>query len=275
MEMVSFQVMINSLQRLLRRKSTYIFGILIPIILACIGGMTERITSNQITVGVYGSKDFYEIQKSKLETMEHISCIQAKEKSMHADYIMGEYDYLLLEGNHTQEDILSAVGAFNQKPTNNPISQQMLGMLLLCYMTITVHYASGLIDDRKEKRIERFLCAGCHKISYIAGYLEATLLITGIQILFIFVAWQIFMPSFELSVSKSVITYGFILLVSNVYAMLIVLTSKSGMSAGLKASSIAVILSLVGGVFLPYETLPSIIRAIGMLSPMRWLIQIL
>jgi len=193
---------------------------------------------------------------------------------------MGKYHFVIMENasETEQKKILKEMKealldetAFAKNDLSS--SHRMVSMLLTVYMTISTIYAMKYLHDKKDGAVERFMVSGRNRSSYMMGYFLSNLIITGSQLFVIITIWKLFDENFSLSfVTLSQITI-YILFISNVYGIIITLISNSELMAGVLGSSIAVLLSILGGTFVAVDKMPFALQQISFISPMRWLIQ--
>lgn len=88
---------------------------------------------------------------------------------------------------------------------------------------------------------------------------------------FVLLIWKVFDVNFSLSLGEMGRIFLYILVVANLYGILVTLISKSELMAGILGSSVAALLSILGGTFVPVCSMPRILQAVSILSPMRWL----
>jgi ABC-2 type transport system permease protein len=98
---------------------------------------------------------------------------------------------------------------------------------------------------------------------------------TLLQVLFCMILLTIMSDGFYLSWEEfdllSVVVAG----IANLVSVVICLISKSEVQAGVLASSVAVLMSLLGGTFVAVEAMPPLLRMISYVSPMRWIVELL
>lgn len=93
--------------------------------------------------------------------------------------------------------------------------------------------------------------------------------------LVILIFWTLLDKNFTLSFAALINTYLFILVVFNAYAILITVISRSELMSGILGASLAVLLSILGGTFVSVENMPIILQQIVIVSPIRWLVEML
>lgn len=280
--MASYLVMKNNLSRILVKKSTYLIMIFMPILLVLLGSLSVRLGERNIRVGVDGSQQFSEhIQNQFLEN-ERIAFQFTVNQRSQTDQIMGKYHYVISESTSDVEqkaiisNIQQALNKSNPFETNAlSATHRMVTMLLTVYMTIGTIYGMKYHQDKRAGVVERFNVSVSYKSRYWVGFFLSNVLITGFQVLVILTFWTLLDKNFTLSFAALINVYLFILVVSNAYAILITVISRSELMSGILGASLAVLLSILGGTFVAVENMPIILQQIGIVSPIRWLLQML
>lgn len=272
--MVSYLIMKNNIKRLLAKKSTYLLMGLIPIVLGLTGSISVRIEDRQLRVGIVGSEEYTKSMEKELQGLEGVLFETAEIESIHTDLIMGKYHYVLNENEDydiLQDIIISVEMKTNGKMAVLSAEQRMFSMLLTIYMTITTLYGMKYLQDKRNRVVERVIVSGGSKCSYLTGCFFSTSLVTGIQLIMVLLIWNVFDVNFSLSIGETGRLFLYILVVANLYGILVTLISKSELMAGILGSSGAVLLSILGGTFVPVSNMPGLLQAVSILSPMRWL----
>ncbi|MFA9377433.1 MAG: ABC transporter permease [Lachnotalea sp.] len=279
--MASYLVMKNNLNRILAKKSTYLIMLFIPVLLILIGSVSVRTGVGKLRIGIVGDQSFLEKVQMNFIENDRISFKLADNRSIHTDQIMGKYHFVLLENSTDieQKEILRKIKQEITKENlfgTNDLSatHRMVSMLLTVYMTIATIYGMKYIQDKKEGALERFIVSGRKKSSYMIGCFLSNFIITGLQVFVILTFWSIFDQNFSSPFIALLQIFIFILGVSNVYGIIITLLSKSELMAGILGSSIAIILSILGGTFVAIDNMPVVLQQISIISPMRWLMNI-
>lgn len=276
MAMVSYLIMKNNIKRLMAKKSTYLLMILIPIVLVLTGSISTRIENKQLRVGIAGSEEYTMAIEKEIQGLDGVLFETAMKETIHTDQIMGKYHYVFVENedNDILQEIKTSIGTNRDKKMSlMSARQRMTSMLLTIYMTIATLYGMKYLQDKREKAVERVIVSGGSKCSYLVGCFFSTSLVTGIHLIIVLIIWNIFDTNFSFSIGGTGGVFIYILAIANIYGILITLISKSELMAGVLGSSCAVILSILGGTFVPVSNMPEILQAVSILSPMRWLIQ--
>ncbi len=154
------------------------------------------------------------------------------------------------------------------------VTERNLALLLSMFLVLSTVHASMIIRDKQSGTLLRYQFAKKSKIGYVAGYTLQTLLITFVQILLCIVVLMAVQKEFQLSwigvLSVSVVMSGIV----TIFCMIICLGSRSEMQSNITASSLAALLSLLGGTFVAVEAMPGLLRVLSYASPIRWLVEL-
>ena len=256
--------------------------IFIPVLLFLVGSLSIRLEESRVRVGVVGSPLFFEKVEDYFGENEGLQFQIAGSSSALTDQIMGKYHFLIKE-NATEieqieefDTVEKAIKSDESILTNHlPSAHRMVAMILTSYMTIATIYGMKYHQDKRAGVIERFNVSVGKKRRYMNGFFLSNIIVTGLQILVILVLWTLFDRNFELSFGSLIKAFIFIAVVSNLYAIMITIISKSELMSGILGASLAVLLSILGGTFVAVENMPAILQQISVISPVRWLLQML
>ncbi len=289
----------NNLKRSLNNRILFILLFVLPVILTVLMGFVNQISSNNIRIGILTEDHAYtETLTDILHPSERIQYEQAKADSIHTDLIMGKYqfiidfrgakevtDYELIAYYNVEEETLKDA-LRDAVATKKPFvlhqedkegitpTERMAAFLLTLLMITSTLNASSLIRDRKDGTLTRYCYSPQGVTSYIAGNIFYTMFMAALQITFSFLFLRLLRIPFYLSLGNTIIIGTLIVGISSAFGTFITILSKSDMKANVTASSIAILWSILGGTFIPYEQMPSIVKVISIFSPVRWIIDI-
>lgn len=281
--MATYLVMKNNIKRTFATKFTYLVMLLIPIAISFASIVSGSLSNSDIRVGVIcNAEEFKEVSEA-FSTYPEIRCEMEESESRHADLITGKYQYLVdmteksknETTNDTKESISAIMAVAQESHEGNEEglskSDRTFALLLTSYMMIASIYAATIIKDKKNKTLERFCFAGFTKASYSLGYMASIALIMicqlSVAVLMITLLDHGFCVSFEKSAEMILFMAG----VASVFGVGVASFFKSELSANITASSIVVILSLLGGTFVSIEQMPELLKCVSIISPIRWL----
>lgn len=276
--MAVYLVMRNNLKRCFSKKITYLFIVLIPIFVGGLGIFTNNITASSIRVGVLTDV------KEPLEGIENATTFEnvqyqiANRESIITDTITGKYNFVIdyAEKDSIQETINEITIAAYDKSREmlNDLSKEerLVAMIMTVYLIIATIYAAKIIQDKESKTLERFCFAGKKKLDYIWGNVISTGIIVLSQVSIAFSFFKIIDINFTFSIMKCITAIGLITIVTTLYGVFMTLLLKKEMNANIAASSLAIILSILGGTFAAVDNMPQVLQVLSAISPIRWII---
>lgn len=276
--MAVYQVMNNNLKRVFQNKMTYIWMLVIPIAIGLFGIFGNRITEKSIRVGIIENQGNAEILE-KLGKLENIQYQIADKDTIHTEQIMGKYQYVIdideIEKANAVINELEKVTEASENTNPLSVSARMAAMLMTAYMVIATLYAAKVIQDRDMGVIERFCLAGEKRLSYFGGYVVSTVVIVGVQIGIAFLLLSVldkdFLPDMRIKLLAAVMITG----ITTLYGVIHAFLYKKEMTANIMSSSVAILLSILGGTFVAVEKMPMVLQQISVISPVRWLLEII
>lgn len=274
--MGTFLVMKNNLKRIFANKYTYLLFILVPALLVGAGIIGARMTEKTVRAGLL--HPVKEVQE-QLESYNYVQYQIADAESAQTDFIMGKYHYLIdAENTASAKKLLLEISEEgSQTGKGNPLSasKRFAAVLLTAYLVIAAIYASKFIQDREQGTLNRVRTTGTRTGQYLMGYAFSTEVIVAVQTAISILFFMIFNRQSEISQGKAIVLTVIISVTASLYGILHAFFCRREMTANIMASSIAVILSILGGTFVAAEQMPLILQKLSILSPMRWIMTLL
>lgn len=264
--LAAYLVTKNNLVRCFQNKTTYLFVFMIPILISVIGMISINIAAGNIKIGTEGTVP--------QTSFEQVVFIAINKETIHTDYIMGKYDYILT-GDHVK-DTKNIQMLIDKRKEKSALTgeRQLMAMLMTAYLVIATMYASKQIGDQANKTLERFCYAGNKKVSYVFGTFCSTTTIVFIEVMVAILLFYFFTPGFTYSFARILEIGIFITLISSLFAAFLSHFAKSEMSANMIASLFAVFSSIIGGTFVAVNAMPQILQFLSIASPVRWILSI-
>ena len=273
-----YLVMKNNLKRNFLKKTTYIIMLLLPVVISVIGITVNGISQSTIRVGIIADEALFHEVEARLEKFENIEYERADARTIHTDKIMNKYQFVL---NYVEEsDSESTLNELENLAANGQVktvyrlldTQRTVAMLMSVYMIIATVYATKIIGDKKDGTFQRFAYSGNGRTRYALGYVFSTGIIVLVQITVAFIILKVFDKNFSLPLLKSAEIISAITIITTVYGVTIAFLSKKDMNANIFASSIVVLLSLIGGILVSISEMPYFLQMVSLISPIRWII---
>jgi len=295
-----YLVIKNNLKRSYNNRILFILMFVLPIILIVLGSFVNQINTVSMRVGILVGND-KSINTQLFHVLDQSKGIQyslADKNHVNTDLITGRYHFVLdfreSEGM-TDFEILSYTSSLNTEikdllrttfDTRVPIdlsdgqgnsmtsAQRMTAFLLTLLMITSTLNASNLIKDKSTGTLKRFCYAPTTTASYVGGNIMYNMILAICQIVFSVLFMKLFHLPYELKTSNILILGLIIISVATAYGTFISIISSSEMKANITASSITVLLAIMGGTFVPVDHMPKILKTISVVSPVRWIIEI-
>lgn len=295
-----YLVIKNNFKRSYNNRILFILMLLLPVILTVLGGFANQISSNEIRIGILPGNhtQYYKEVTGILDTSKGVRYAKADAASIKTDLIMGKY-HIAVDFREA-EDVTGfklidyhgyATGEVGDKlkasfETKTPFTMngqseksaapagRMTAFLMTLLMITATLNSSLLIRDRREGTLTRF-CYSPYKLSvYTAGILLFNLIITMLQIICSYLFMKLSGLPFGITAGSFPVICILLSLSAASFGTFITAVSKSDMKANITASGAATFLSIIGGAFVPYENMPGILKAVSIISPIRWMMEI-
>ncbi len=280
--MAVYLVMKNNLKRVFQNRLTYLWMMLIPLLIGLVGIFSTSVVESQICVGlIIGDENEDALLKiqSELEEMKGVVYKIADQDTIHAEQIMGTYRYVIdLNQIKETQAVLEEIKASTKQQTiiTDQISatERVLAMIMTAYMVIATLYAVKYIQDKDMGTVERFCLSGAGRASYTGGYIASTAIIVAVQVSVAFVL--LILAGCIQTDHPVMIGTAWILIVGVVtlYGVLHAFFCHKEMTANTMSSSLAVIFMILGGTFVAVEKMPVILQWMSLASPIRWLLEL-
>ncbi len=265
-----YLVMKNNLKRLFANKMTYLLMFIMPVMIV-VGGMAgTQISLNNICVGIINQEESILDKWKKFENVQY-QIIEGE--VVQTDFIMGNYDYIVDLKNESEvgqfQEILQEKSK-NEKKTISTFERQ-IAMLMTAYFVIATLYATKFIADREQGMIERFCMSGRKLTEYLGGYVLSTSVMVSFQVSIAVLGFC--MLEKKVDCLKMLAVILMISSITTAYGVVHAFLCKREMTANILASSLAVVLSILGGTFVAVEEMPKMIQFFSVVSPIRWVLE--
>lgn len=292
--MNSFRIVVNNFKRSCNKKVGFIVNLVIPIIVVILGIFANNASQPSFIIGVIGGKHSSDI----VNTLSHtkgITISEANPDTIKIDLITGKFsaivsfsnsDYKLfsIKDEKTNQDLKRIID--NYKITTTPVSiekiigvemsiaERTIAFIVLFLMVTSTVTASIMIKDKNNGTLKRYKYSPQKPISYIVGNFIYNYLITFLQ--FFIAITFIHLLSIEVGIG-----YGNLILtgiwlsgIATSFGTFFSSIFRKEMYANLFATFTALILSLVGGTFIAFDKMPTMLQRISIISPLRWFIEV-
>ncbi len=274
--------------------------LLLPIIVTCLVILFSNQMKPSIRLGFINESARPDIIKSLEESssLSRLTFTPADANSLYSDLMISKYaaiiklksDYTfevfsldaelkeqlsaLLQHYSTQEELplFSSLLGEQSSGTLSSTSRSMSFIFLSMIITATL-LAISIHREKTEGLLTRYGLSPHHSLAYVTGFflfnLGMTLLQTFLTAGLIFT----FKLPLDISLSLFILIGSLISFSCSTLAFLIVSLTSHELSANILASSIGLLLSLLGGAFLPLTKMPHSFKVISQFTFTRWLIE--
>lgn len=275
--------------------------LLLPIITTCLVILFSSQMKPSIHLGLISESYHSDIIKNLKEqslSIPRLTLTSVDADSLYSDLMTSKYAAIIkLKADNTFEafsldaGLRDRLNALLNHPTNlgelpilsnllenqseaslSTASRSMSFIFLVMIITATL-LAVSIHREKADGLLTRYGLSPHHALSYVSGFflynLGMTLLQTSVIASLIFV----FKLPLDISLPSFILIGGLISFSSSTLAFLIVGLTSNELSASTLASSIGLLLSLLGGAFLPLTKMPSGFQFISKFTFTRWLIE--
>lgn len=279
--MGTYLVIKNNFRRNFNHKFVFAFSFLFPFLLCLAAGMVNHIGKSDLRVGVISTGEVSRDEITMLfnNTVEY-ECEKASRDSVYSDLIMGKYHIVLDYSNPNSGKNPELLSIQNMDKLTAEVqsltkTERAIAYLMTLFMITAVVQGSVIIRDKSVGTLERYCYSLHNKRSYYVGFFFHNLILTFLQGEIAMLIMMVMDKDWELSFGEGILAAVFIALISVTFAFVICAISKKDMNANISASSIAVILSILGGTFVAVGNMPGLFQIMSLFSPIRWIIQII
>ncbi|MEG1409145.1 MAG: ABC transporter permease [Terrisporobacter sp.] len=289
----------NEFKRSLKNKKKLILTLLLPLIsiVAAIG--VNSFMKPSISIGVIENEYTNRAIEEVFNEVDGVKLIKANEETINTDMILAKYigvvkfkedntfDVYCLDKNikATLKDCISETTNSGKteriknlistiKEENLSIAQRSNGFIFITLIITCTMSATVLLKDKDDGILKRYSTAPNNLYSYILGNYVYNTVNTITQVLIS--ALLLYLLRIDIGISiYQFIFIGFIMSVmASSIATFITVISKGELQASLLASSIALIIALFGGSFLPIEKMPEVLKFISNISITKWILEL-
>lgn len=289
----------NEIKRSVKNKKKLAITLVIPVIAVIFAICINTIMKPSINLGII-DKDSSEIGTSfkiKAGYIEGVKIINAKEDTINTDLIMAKYvaviefdtnNHIKLYclDNKLKGDIQEITDDFiitkevtglddmliKMKKESMTVTERSIGFILLTLIVTCVFTACNIIKDKEEGTLKRYVLTPNAPSSYILGNFIFNFLITLFQIVTSTLIMGILNLNLNINLFEFLLIGIIIAFIASSIATLVVSLVNTELKASLIASSFGMIISLLGGSFLPLEKMPDGIKVISNISITKWII---
>jgi ABC-2 type transport system permease protein len=290
----------NEIRRIMKNKKKLLITIFIPVIAVIFAMGVNTIMRPSISLGIIdkGNSEFKTSFISKANDINGVKIRLAKEDTINTDMIMAKYMAIIefdtnnniklycmddeIKGNieeimndfsNTKE--LTGLQELLTKMENESMTvvERSVGFILLTLIITCVITSCNIIKDKDEGTLRRYALTPNAKIHYILGKYIFNFLLTLIQIIISTLIIGMLKLEINMNLSEFLLIGIIIAFIASSISIFVVSLVDTELKASLIASSFGLVISLLGGSFLPLEKMPYGIKIISNVSITKWMIQ--
>lgn len=292
--MNSFKVVINNFKRSYNKKVGFLVNLIIPIAVVILGVFANNASQPSFILGVIHDESSSEIVNTLSQT-EGITLGEANTDTIKIDLITGKYSAIVsfsnsdiklfsIKDDKTNDDLKRILDHY--KTSTIPISieeivgvemsiaERTIAFIVLFLMVTSTVTASIMIKDKNNGTLKRYKYSPQKPINYIVGNFIYNYLTTFLQFFIATSFIQLLNMNIGISYGNLLLTGIWLSGIVTAYGTFFSSIFQKEMYANLFATFIALILSLVGGTFIVFDKMPTMLQNISMISPLRWFIEI-
>mgnify|MGYP001608375701 CR=1 FL=1 len=289
----------NEFIRSLKYKKKLVLTVLLPVITIIVALGINSLMKPSINIGVIdkGSGNVYAKFKEKATSIKGLTIKEANEESINTDMILAKYSAVIQFNKDESFQVIGLDSKFKEnieqimkdyfingklqgfeydlskmQSESMTVAQRGGGyMLLITIITCTLS-ACNLIKDQEDGTLKRFSVSYYRPITYILGTFSYNLLSTIVQIIISVIILTILPIDIGISGLQLLVIGLTIAIIASSLSCLIVNLCKTELQASLIASVVSVVMSLLGGSFLPLAKMPTVLKYVSNATITKWLV---
>lgn len=289
----------NEFIRSLKNKKKLVLTFLLPLISIIVAIGINTMMKPSINIGVIDNQYINKSFEQKVSNIDRVKLSTANKSTINTDMILAKYsgvvefkkgnnfDVYCLDENmkiEIEEAITEVINSGNTDKFKGLLSildkgslstsQRGNGFIFITLIITCTMSSSIMLKDKEDKVLLRYYTTPNKLSGYILGNYIYNVINTIIQILVSSVFIYLLKIDIRISISQFIILGIIISIIASSISILVTVISNSELQANLLASSIALIMSLFGGAFLPIEKMPDMLKFISNISITKWIMEL-
>lgn len=295
--MISLLVAKNEFIRSLKNKKKLVLTFLLPLLSIIVAIGISNMMKPSINIGVIENQYVNKEAKVKMNGVDKVNLSRSNKNTINTDMILAKYlgvvefkkgnDFkvycldpnMKIEIEKAVSEVINSGNVDKTKGLLNILdegslstSQRGSGFIFITLIITCTMSASIMLKDKEDRILLRYLTTPNKLSGYILGNYIYNLINTIIQILVSSVFIYILKIDMGITISQFIVLGIVTAIIASSISILFTVISNSELQASLLASSIALVMALFGGAFLPIEKMPNILKLISNISPIKWII---
>lgn len=287
----------NNFRRGLHKKTAFFVKLLLPIIAVMLGIAANYVNNPVSNIGIVysGENVRAEAVMKALNDTPGIEARLANPDMINTDVILGKYTAVVefeensftLSSVRDENTLLSLeylIESYIEPPTpinadflqahNLSIAQRTTAFILLFLMITATITASLMIKDKNNGTFKRFLHSPQNAVTYVLGNITYNFVITYFQFFVSVSAVELLGINVGIDYLNLLMMGIWAAALATAFGTCMASLFNNEMYSNLLSTCIVLILSLIGGTFIPFNRMPAGLQYISVISPWRWFISI-
>lgn len=296
--MIWFIVFKNNFKRALHKKTTFFIKLLLPTLVVMLGIAANYANNPVVNIGIVYSGENVKAE-AVMQALNDTPGIEARSVNpnmVNTDVILGKYTAVLEFGEDSftlysvkDENTRSSLEQLtenyieNQTPVNVDflqaynlsIAQRTTAFILLFLMITATITAALMIKDKNNGTFKRFLHSPQNAVTYVFGNVTYNFLITYFQFFVSVSVVELLGTNIGFDYLNFLVMGIWAAVLATAFGTCMASLFNNEMYANLLSTCIVLILSLIGGTFIPFHRMPAGLQYISVISPWRWFISLI
>lgn len=289
----------NEFKRCTKNKKKLLLTLIVPVIAVIFAICVNTIMKPSINLGII-SENNSEIGtsfKNNADNINGVKITSANKDTINTDLIMAKYvatiefdennninihcidnelkgtiqeiveNFIITKEVRGLQDTLAKM-----KEDSMTIAERSIGFILLTLIVTCTFTACNIIKDKEEGTLKRYILTPNTAYAYILGNFILNFLITMFQIIISTLIIGVLKLDMGINLLEFLLIGIIIAFIASSIATLVSSLVNTELKASLIASSFGIIISLLGGSFLPLSKMPDGIKLISNISITKWII---
>lgn len=292
-----FIVFKNNFKRGLHKKTSFFVKLLLPTVVVMLGIAANYADNPAANIGIVysGENVSAEAFMQALNDTPGIEARLANPDMISTDVILGKYTAVVKfaedsftlysvkdENTHSNLEQLTESYIKDQTPVkadflqahNLSTAQRTTAFILLFLMITATITAALMIKDKNNGTFIRFLHSPQNAVTYVLGNITYNFAITYFQFFVSVSALELTGINVGIDYLNLLVMGIWIVALATAFGTCMASLFNNEMYSNLFSTCIVLILSLIGGTFIPFPKMPAGLQYISVISPWRWFISI-
>ncbi|MGL4912141.1 MAG: ABC transporter permease [Romboutsia sp.] len=291
--MISLLIAKKEFMRNLKSKKKLIFMSVVPLLTIIVAIGINTLMKPSINLGVIGESEIAKDFVNRVSNIDGVKINQGNRNSINTDMILAKYVAIIDFQNEDNIKVYSldkSIKETIEKSIDNAMIIESLvstleentlnteerssGFIFMAMMISSILVSCTMLKDREDGVLTRYILSGNGVSNYIMGNFIYNLVSSSIQVILSIILIYILKFNIGDFTGEFLIVLLLIVLISASLSTLIAVTSNSELQGSLIASTLALIISLFGGAFLPLDKMPDLLKIVSNLSVSKWIIEL-